>query len=100
MAHQKSQTAQSSHVNRMAWGSFCGSTRAVVGKAAVVGWIISLAGSGLWIYGYFATGHPPVIDWSAHTPWWIAEYLPNIEAEIGMVLAFAGMVPIYWPKGE
>lgn len=66
-------------------------------KAALVGWIIEAIGMALWIYGYFVTGHPPLIDWQAHTPWWIADYLPNIESEIGMVLVFAGMVPMYWP---
>ncbi len=67
-------------------------------KAVIVGWIISLAGTALWIYGYFVTGHPSLIDWHAHAPGWIAEFLPNIESEIGMVLAFGGMIPIYWPR--
>ena len=65
---------------------------------AVIGWIISSAGTALWVYGYFVAGHPPMIDWQSHTPWWIADYLPNIEAEIGMLLAFGGMIPIYWPR--
>ena len=65
-----------------------------VSKAVIIGWIISLAGTALWIYGYFATGNPSLINWHANTPWWIADFLPNIESEIGMVLAFAGMVPI------
>jgi len=51
----------------------------------------------LWLYGYFATGNPSLIDWQANTPWWIADFLPNIESEIGMVLVCVGMVPIYWP---
>jgi hypothetical protein len=55
------------------------------------------AGTVLWCYGYFTVGHPPIIDWRAISPWWIAEFLPNVESEIGMVLMFAGMVPIYWP---
>jgi hypothetical protein len=55
-----------------------------------------LAGMALWLYGYFATGNPALIDWH-DTPWWISDFLPNIESEIGMVLVFAGMVPIYWP---
>jgi hypothetical protein len=33
-----------------------------------------------------------------HTPWWIADYLPNVEAELGMALDFVGMIPIYWPE--
>ena len=66
-------------------------------KAVITGWIIELAGMALWLYGYFASGNPALIDWHAYTPWWIADYLPNIESEIGMALVFAGMVPIYWP---
>jgi hypothetical protein len=66
-------------------------------KLAIIGWIIELAGAALWIYGYFVTGHPPLIDWRAIAPWWIAEWLPNIESEIGMVLVFVAMVPMYWP---
>jgi hypothetical protein len=26
--------------------------------------------------------------------------LPNIESEIGVVLVFAGMVPLYWPANR
>ena len=59
--------------------------------------IISLLGTALWVYGYFAHGNPSLIDWQANTPRWIAEFLPNIESEIGMALALIGMVPIYWP---
>ena len=66
-------------------------------RAVVVGWVISLAGTAVWIYAYFAAGNPSLIDWRATAPWWIADCLPNLESEIGMVLAFAGMVPIYWP---
>jgi hypothetical protein len=66
-------------------------------KTVAIGWIIELAGTALWFYGYFAVGHPSIINWHASTPWWIADFLPNIESEIGMALVFAGMVPIYWP---
>jgi hypothetical protein len=67
-------------------------------KAIAIGWIISLSGTGLWLYGYFATGYPSLIDWHAKTPGWIADFLPNIESEVGMTLAIVGMVPIYWPR--
>ena len=66
-------------------------------KTVITGWIIELVGMALCLYGYFATGNPPLIDWHASTPWWIADFLPNIESEIGMVLVFAGMIPLYWP---
>lgn len=66
-------------------------------KAVIVGWIMELAGVALWLYGYFSVGHPSLINWRAYTPWWIADYLSNTESEIGMALAFTGMVPLYWP---
>jgi len=71
-------------------------------KPVVFGWIISLAGMALWFYGYFATGNPALIDWQSSTPWWIADYLPNIESEIGMLLVFAGMGLVYCldPDGQ
>jgi hypothetical protein len=68
-----------------------------VNKTVVIGWIISSVGTMLWIYGYYATGNPTLFDWHANTPWWIADFLPNIESEIGMALVCVGMVPIYWP---
>ena len=71
-----------------------------VSKAVIIGRIVSLAGTALWLYGYFATGNPPLIDWHANTPSWIAGFLPNVESEIGMALICAGMVPIYWPSGR
>ena len=58
--------------------------------ATTISWIIELAGMALWFYGYFATGNPSLVDWAALTPWWIADFLPNIECEIGMVLVVAG----------
>ncbi|MGB6507315.1 MAG: hypothetical protein WBF07_04095, partial [Xanthobacteraceae bacterium] len=66
-------------------------------KAQLIGWIISLAGMVVWLYGYLVTGHPSLFDWSATTPWWIADYLRNVESEIGMALMLGGMIPIYWP---
>jgi hypothetical protein len=72
-----------------------------VSKTVIVGWIVYAVGLGLWLYGYFvATGNAPLVDWHAHTPWWIADFLPNIESEIGMTLAIVSMVPIYWPRRE
>ena len=71
--------------------------REILRKATIIGWIIELAGMALWFYGYFTTGNPSLVDWGALTPWWIADFLPNIEGEIGMVLVVAGMVPLYWP---
>jgi hypothetical protein len=69
-----------------------------VTKAAIAGWFAELVGIAVWIYGYFSAGHPSFVDWHAITPWWIADCLPNKESEIGMVMAFVSMVPIYWPS--
>ena len=66
-------------------------------KRVIIGWIISLAGTALWLYGYYTTGNPSLIDWHANSPWWIADFLPSIESEIGMALVFAGTALIYWP---
>jgi hypothetical protein len=68
-----------------------------VRKAVIAGWIVELAGIILWTYGYFVIDTPS-FDWATHAPWWIADFLPNLESEIGMVLVLVGMVPIYWPQ--
>jgi len=67
-------------------------------KAKIIGWIIELLGTALWVYGFYTVGTPPVFDWPAYTPWWMSEYLPNIQSEAGMLLVFTGMIPIYWPS--
>ena len=67
-------------------------------KTTLVAWIVTLTGTALWLYGYFATGNPPLIDWHANTPGWIADFLPNIESEIGMALACAGTIPLCLPQ--
>ena len=66
-------------------------------KLAIAGWMITLPGMGLWLYGYYATGHTSFIDWQVHSPWWIADLMPSSEAEIGMVLMCVGTVLTYWP---
>jgi hypothetical protein len=68
-------------------------------KAVIIGYVTSLAGTALWLYGYFEAGHQALIDWHTYTPWWISDFLPNVESEIGMVLVFVSMVPMYWPSG-
>ena len=73
-----------------------GSNRGVR-KAVIAGWAIEVVGVIKWSYGYFVIGSLPLIDWATHAPRWIADFLPNLESEIGMVLVLVGMVPIYWP---
>ena len=65
--------------------------------AAIVGWASMSFGTIIWFYGYFVSGHPPFLNWSAYTPGWIADYLTNAESEIGMALVCVSMIPIYWP---
>jgi hypothetical protein len=61
-------------------------------KRVIFGWIVYLAGTTLWLYGYLVGGRPSLIDWHAYTPWWIADFLPNLPAESGMALIFAGTI--------
>jgi hypothetical protein len=69
-------------------------------KPVIVGWAIELIGMALWVYGYFVSGHPSLINWHDITPRWFADWLPNIEAEIGLALVLVGMIPIYWPSRQ
>jgi hypothetical protein len=62
----------------------------------VFGWAIYLIGLALWLYGYLWIGHPTIIDWRNTLFWWIADFLPNIEAEIGMIMMTVSMLPMYW----
>lgn len=65
--------------------------------SVIAGWAITLVGTAVWLYGYFVEGHPPLINWQAHAPWWVADYLHNIECEIGMMLTVGGSALTYWP---
>jgi hypothetical protein len=58
-------------------------------------WAAMIVGMALWGYGLFITGHPPLIDWTSNTPWWIADYLPNMESELGLVLVCLGSLAPY-----
>ena len=63
----------------------------------IFGWALMTIGFALWIYGYFVTGHASLIDWRAMAPDWISEFLPNIEAELGIVIMLIACFPTYWP---
>ena len=71
-----------------------------INKVVFIGWVVSLAGLALWLYGYFEAGRPSLIDWQAHTPWWIADAFPDAETEIGMAFSLIGTVMIYWPQKQ
>jgi hypothetical protein len=65
-------------------------------NAKRIGWAIYAAGIAIWLFGYLSTGHASAFDWGAATPRWISIFVPNLEAELGLALMFASMVPIYW----
>ena len=67
-------------------------------KAELVGWTLSIIGTIFWVFGYFSFGTAALVDWPAVAPSWIAEFLPNLESEIGFAFMIAGSIPIYWPK--
>jgi hypothetical protein len=58
-----------------------------------IGWAIYAAGFVIWLFGYVSTGHAAAFDWDAATPWWISSFIPNLEAELGLALSFASMIP-------
>jgi hypothetical protein len=60
-----------------------------------IGWAIYAAGFAIWLFGYLSVGDAPVFDWKAATPWWISSFVPNLEAELGLALMFASVIPIY-----
>src|SRR5262249_33608364 len=70
---------------------------AIVNKRVIIGHCVSFLGTALWLYGYLAAGSPPLVNWHALTPWWIADFLPTVQSEVGMAFMIAAMVPIYWP---
>jgi hypothetical protein len=62
----------------------------------ILGWTASLIGLALWTYGYFAAGTPSFVAWSSLVPTWLSAWLPNLEAEIGVMLLILGSLPLYW----
>jgi hypothetical protein len=69
-------------------------------NAKKIGWAIYAAGFVIWLFGYLSTGHAAIFDWDAASPWWISSFVPNLEAELGLALMFASMIPIYWREGR
>jgi hypothetical protein len=69
--------------------------RARFATVKTFGWLIYAAGFAIWLFAYLRAGLAAVFDWNAATPWWISSFVPNIEAEVGMALMFASMIPIY-----
>ena len=65
-----------------------------------IGWAIYPAGFVIWLFGYLSAGHAPAFDWVGATPSWISSFVPNLEAELGLALMFASMIPICWRAGR
>jgi hypothetical protein len=68
-------------------------------KAKSIGWAIYVAGFVIWFFGYLSTGHAAAFDWDGAAPSWISSFVSNLEAEVGLALMFASMIPIYWRAG-
>ena len=64
-------------------------------NAKSIGWAIYAAGFVIWLFGYLSAGHASIFHWEVATPWWISSFVPNFEAELGLALMFACMIPIY-----
>src|SRR5262249_59773 len=73
---------------------------AVMANAKSIGWAIYAAGFVIWLFGYLSTGHRATLDWDVVAPSWISSFVPNLEAEFGLALMFASMIPIYWRAGR
>jgi hypothetical protein len=69
-------------------------------KVKSSGWAIYVAGFAIWLFGYLSPGHAATIDWDVAAPSWISSFVPNLEAEVGLALMFASMIPIYWRAGR
>ena len=64
-------------------------------NARSIGWAFYAAGFVIWLFGYVSTGHAAAFDWEGAMPRWISSFVPNLEAELGLALMFASMIPIY-----
>ena len=69
--------------------------RGKIANIKSIGWAIYASGFAIWLFGYLSAGRAPLFDWKADTPWWISSFVPNLEAELGIALMFASMIPIY-----
>ena len=69
-------------------------------NAKCIGWAIYAVGFVIWLFGYLSPVHAPAFHWDVATPWWISNFVPSLEAELGLTLMFASMIPIYWRAGR
>jgi hypothetical protein len=69
-------------------------------NAKSIGWAMYAGGFVIWLFGCLSTGHAVAFDWEGATPSWISSFVPNLEAELGLALMFASMIPIYGRKAR
>ena len=55
----------------------------ILRKAVIIGWIIELAGMALWLYGYFATGNPSLVDWGLSPRGGLRTSCPTLKVRSG-----------------
>jgi len=48
------------------------------------------------MYGYFVDGSVSLVNWANYLPDWGVDFIPNIEAEIGLSLSILGSIPVYY----
>src|SRR5262249_39592780 len=87
----KSKTAIAANAASLA---MCLSARLpMMATAKGIGWAIYAAGFVVWVFGYLSAGHAPAVCWGVVMPWWISSFVPNLEAELGLALMSASMIP-------
>ena len=64
-----------------------------IANAKNFGWAIYAAGFAIWLFGYLSAGHASIFHWDVATRWWISSFVPNLEAELGLALMFASVLP-------
>ncbi len=62
----------------------------------ILGWVVSLVGTALYLYGYFSDGGAALINWPVYLPDWAVEFVPNWQAELGFALSIVGSIPLYY----
>ena len=67
-----------------------------MGFLSIIGWGGYVIGGLLWLYGYLVNGTKSLVDWASIAPAWIADFMPNLEAEMGMLVMCIAMVPLGW----
>ena len=65
-------------------------------KLKFTAYALSAIGTALYLYGYFADGSAALISW----PEWASEYVPNLQAELGLAISFIALIPLFAAKPQ